>query len=93
MKNILARCPNPPSRREFLWSLAGESVVWRWRKCWGQNALLADGESKGRAEFNGGLHHRAKGEARHSAVHERRREPDGLVRLQAGIDEAKWAEV
>ena len=70
------------SRRDFLWSTRRRARRHRPR------AVARRGRRDSRfaeaaAEFNGGLHHRRQGQARHPAVHERRRQPDGHVRLQA----------
>ncbi len=48
------------SRREFLWSFGGGLGGLALAQLLGRNALLADGAPRPRAEFNGGLHHRAK---------------------------------
>ena len=53
--------PRPSaSRREFLWSFGGGLGGLAVAQLLGRDVALADGEAKPRAEFNGGLHHRAK---------------------------------
>src|SRR5882762_11822304 len=48
------------SRRNFLWSFGGGLGGLALAQLLGRDAALADGDPKPRAEFNGGLHHRAK---------------------------------
>ena len=55
------RPPAPPSRRDLLWRLGGGLGGIALAQLLGENGLLADtAPPKARADFNGGLHHRAR---------------------------------
>ena len=93
-----ARSPSTspaPARSAAASSSCTAAAAWaasRWRTCWGSAGALADAVAP-RADLNGGLHHRAEGQARHAALHERRRQPVRHVRLQARADQAPRPDV
>ena len=75
-------------RRRFLWRMGGGLGGIALAELLGADGLLAGtgrtpGRPRPRADLNGGLHHPRQGAPGDPALHERRRQPDGHLRLQA----------